>query len=316
MIHTPVLADEVLKMVAEIPKGPGLFMDGTFGRGGHAREVMKQRSDLKILAFDCDEEAISFGRNEFKEEVSNDKIEFIQSNFSDYASHIKDKKLHGILLDLGVSSPQLDEAQRGFSFYNEGPLDMRMDLSQEFSAKDIVNTWAESDLIELFKQYGEVRNPTRVVRCIVHDRKEKLFTTTTQLSGLIERVEGWRKKGHHPATNYFLALRLHVNQELTRIENIIPQMVLDLVDNGRILVITFHSLEDRIVKLAFKDLQKKNYGIPVNKKVIQASWEEKKKNPRARSAKLRVFQRQNVRLYDGQDLDRKDLDRQQEEPHE
>ncbi len=158
-----------------------------------------------------------------------------------------------ILLDLGVSSPQLDEAERGFSFYHDGPLDMRMNQQLPHTAADIVNTWPEVELIELFTELGEIRRPQRVVRAIVNDRKEKPFSTTRDLSGLIERVEGWQRKGHHPATRYFLGLRMAVNNELSGLESCLPELMRSLTPNGRLIIITFHSLEDRIVKYAFKE---------------------------------------------------------------
>jgi 16S rRNA (cytosine1402-N4)-methyltransferase len=194
-----------------------------------------------------------------------------------------------ILADLGVSSPQLDQAARGFSFYQEGPLDMRMDQSQGATAADIVNSWPEVELLDLFTRYGEVRSPRRVVRALVNDRKQTPFTTTSQLSGLIERVEGWRKKGQHPATRYFLALRMAVNNELSGLETSVPDLMRALSEKGRLIVITFHSLEDRIIKYAFREAPA--LGFPLFKKVVVPSEEEILQNPRARSAKLRVFQR-------------------------
>ena len=161
-------------------------------------------------------------------------------------------------------------------------------MRQELSAETIINSWPEEELVEVFKSYGEVRSPFRVVRAIVHDRQEKPFTTTKELSGLIERVDGWRKKGHHPATKYFLGLRLAVNRELEQLSESLPHMMEALNENGRLAVLTFHSLEDRIVKRIFKSSE---LGKPVNKKVIVATREEQQSNPRSRSAKLRVFQR-------------------------
>lgn len=193
-------------------------------------------------------------------------------------------------MDLGVSSPQLDDPERGFSFYHDGPLDMRMDPTQGTSAQEIVNTWTEVGLQRVFMELGEIPRPHRVVKAILQDRREKPFTTTSQLSQLIERVEGWRKKGRHPATQYFLALRLLVNEELDGLKESLPLLMEKaLRPGGRLLVITFHSLEDRIVKNIFKD--RKDLGVPVNKKVIVPSREEILENPRSRSAKLRVFSR-------------------------
>ena len=181
----------------------------------------------------------------------------------------------------------MDEAGRGFSFYQDGPLDMRMNQTRGEQAKDIVNEWSEQDLIELFQQKGEVRRPHKVVSAIIRQRKEEPFSTTGQLSQLIESCMGWRKKGHHPATQYFLALRMEVNQELEQVKECIPPLIECLEDQGRLMIITFHSLEDRIVKYALKD--QLHQGYLVNKKVVQPKWSEVQGNARARSAKLRVY---------------------------
>ena len=188
----------------------------------------------------------------------------------------------------------------------DGPLDMRMDRGQELTAERILATWTEAELNDVFKSYGEVRSPYRVVRALVHDRKTKPFVRTRQLAGLIERVEGWKKKGMHPATNYFMALRIAVNEELSGLEDFLIRIVGALSEGARAAVISFHSLEDRIVKTTFRTLQnpcscppefplcqcgKKSAGKVVNRKVIIPSDEEIKANPRSRSAKLRVFEK-------------------------
>lgn len=296
MKHIPVLLEDVLTQVNEISVRDQVFVDGTFGRGGHTREILRARPDFKVLGLDCDAEAIEFGQKEFANDINSGRLELIRMNFSDFknieaSDKFKNKKFAGFLLDLGVSSPQLDEGRRGFSFYHDGPLDMRMDQSQKFNAADIVNTWDEEGLNELFKNFGEVRRPYRVTQKILEARNERAFSTTGELALLIEKTEGWQKKGHHPATNYFLALRLEVNQELARVEKVLPILLDALLPQARLLVITFHSLEDRIVKVAMKNMEASGLGKIINKKVIQASWEQKKENPRARSAKLRVFER-------------------------
>lgn len=294
--HVPVLLEEVLQMARESAAVPRLILDGTFGRGGHTQALLKEFSQSQLLALDCDADAIAYGRDHFAEEIRQERIYLLHANFSDIEkiqnqlpSPFKNKKFDLILLDLGVSSPQLDTPERGFSFYHQGPLDMRMDHRQETTAADIVNTWSAEELAELFRELGEVNRPQRVVSAIVEKRREQPFATTVDLSRLIERVEGWSRKGHHPATRFFLALRLRVNRELERIEEIVPVLIQHLSEGGRLLIITFHSLEDRIVKNVFKSLQ--DQGRIVTKKVVQAQWQEKKGNPRARSAKLRVFER-------------------------
>ena len=299
MEHVPVLLQPILDMADGLPRSPQFYLDGTFGRGGHAQALFEKFSELRAIGLDQDEEAVKYGQEHFPEEIANQRLVLIRSNFN-RVHELKDEfeKFHGghgfdlILLDLGVSSPQLDRGDRGFSFYHDGPLDMRMDQREELTAGDIVNNWDSEELSELFRTLGEVRRPGRVVQAIVQDRKKQSFQTTRELASLIERIEGWRKKGHHPATQYFLALRLEVNKELDVIREVIPTMVELLSDGGRLMIITFHSLEDRIAKYALRELRDR--GFLVNKKVIQAEWSEAKKNPRARSAKLRVYQKGDV----------------------
>jgi 16S rRNA (cytosine1402-N4)-methyltransferase len=291
--HKPVFLSDVLN-IFKAKAGPvTTIFDGTFGRGGHTRAMMNEWPEAKVFAFDWDEDAIAFGHENFKEEIAAGRLTLIRSNYSDFAKVREQLPAAGfdlMLLDLGVSSPQLDRAERGFSFYHDGPLDMRMDRRQELTAATICNTWDEQDLARLFIEAGEVQKPFRVVNAIVQDRKaKKPWETTRELSSLIERIEGWHKKGSHPATRYFQALRLAVNEELTGLTKALPDLIKGLAENGLLAVITFHSLEDRIVKNLFKEhLQ---IGKLVNKKVIKPSDDEVSANPRARSAKLRAFER-------------------------
>lgn len=300
-LHVPVMLNEILENFApvaeerklisanETSQASGLrYLDGTFGRGGHFAAVLSKFSIREAVALDRDDDALAFGRERFASEVATSQVRFIKSNYCDF-SDLNLGLFDIILLDLGVSSPQLDVAERGFSFYHEGPLDMRMDQSQNLTAAEVVNTFSESELIEVFKELGEINNPFRVVRAIVHDRKEKQFSTTRELAGLIERVDGWRQKGFHPATRYFMALRLVVNNELGSVEKAMEPLMRGLAPGGRLAILTFHSLEDRIVKNIFRSMPE--LGEPVSKKVIHPSREEEKENPRARSAKLRVFRR-------------------------
>ncbi len=287
--HYPVLLQEVL--AAFYPyraKEDVLYFDGTFGRGGHYLALKEVIPQMKATVMDQDQHAIEYAKSRFQTEVQNGQLRVIHGNFSQFSEHnLKDFDM--MLLDLGVSSPQLDQAERGFSFYNDGPLDMRMNQQQGLTAEMIVNTASEEDLIRIFKDYGEVYRPTRVVRAIVHDRKTKAFQSTNQLAGLIERVDGWQVKGHHPATKYFMALRLAVNSELEVVADALPAMIKALKPRGRLAVISFHSLEDRIVKTIFRDSQ--DFGKSVYKKVIVPTQEECDRNSRSRSAKLRVFER-------------------------
>ncbi len=287
-MHKPVLLKEVLHFSGEIH--PHRILDGTFGRGGHTRELLKLSPTGEVTALDQDLDAITYGCDTFATDINAGRLRLLHGSFHDLKSAVgaEEGRYDVILLDLGVSSPQLDVAERGFSFYHDGPLDMRMNRSQTTTAADVVNDWPEVELLTIFKEYGEIRRPDRVVRAIVQDRKTQRFTTTRQLAGLIERVEGWKRKGHHPATTYFLALRMAVNNELEGLSQALPDLMRALRLGGRLLVITFHSLEDRIIKYAFKESE---LGFPLFKKVIVPTREEQAENPRARSAKLRIFQR-------------------------
>lgn len=284
-MHKPVLLNEIIELARGF--APRLILDGTFGRGGHARALLDALPDARLVALDQDEAAITHGRGAFAPEIAAGRVQLRHQSFHDLGP--MDAPVDLMLLDLGVSSPQLDEAARGFSFYNDGPLDMRMDQRRAVTAADIVNGWSEVELIELFRELGEVRRPQRVVRAVVSDRATEPFSSTRQLAGLIERVEGWRKKGYHPATQYFLALRMAVNDELSGLREALPGLMRALADDGRLMIITFHSLEDRIIKYAFREAT--DFGYPLFKKVIIPTEDELRENPRARSAKLRVFQR-------------------------
>lgn len=291
--HTPVLLREICDAFEPLIGRASLnYFDGTFGRGGHYQALLKMAPQLNATAFDQDVAAIEYAQKNFATQIEQNKLRILHTNFSQFPAWKKDHSdqlFDFMLLDLGVSSPQLDEAERGFSFYHDGPLDMRMNQTQEVTAEYIINTAKEEDLIRIFKDYGEVYSPFRVVRAICHDRKEKAFQSTLQLAGLIERVDGWRVKGRHPATQYFMALRLAVNAELDVISEAVPSMIQSLTMGGRIAVISFHSLEDRIIKNLFKD--HKELGYPIHKKVIIPTEDECEVNPRSRSAKLRVFER-------------------------
>lgn len=294
--HIPVFLDDVMQVFRAAEAPIHSAFDGTFGRGGHARAVMAAYPEARLLVFDWDEEAIRFGQASFASELAAGRLLLHRASYTQFkaerakAGTVWPNSFNLMLLDLGVSSPQLDQAERGFSFYHDGPLDMRMDQRGDVTAADIVNTWDEQDLAKLFIEYGEIQRPFRVVRAIVHDRQHKKpFSSTRELAAMIERVDGWHKKGSHPATRYFLALRLKVNEELTGLEEALPDLIDGLAEGGVLAVITFHSLEDRVVKNIFKDHL--HLGSLVNKKVIKPSDEEVARNPRARSAKLRAFKK-------------------------
>lgn len=280
--HIPVLANEVIEAFKVLSDKKNLaYFDGTFGRGGHYQLLKSQYDITKAFATDQDLQAIAYAQEHFPE------VHIYHENFSSFALR-NTEKFDIILCDLGVSSPQLDQGDRGFSFNKDGPLDMRMNQKQSMTAARVVNEFTEDDLFKVFRQYGEISNPARVIRAIVQDRKTKPFLTTLQLAELIERVDGWHKKGFHPATQYFMALRLVVNQELEVTSEGVSALMSQLTEGGRIAVISFHSLEDRIIKNLFKD---SDLGFLVSKKVIVPTEEECKNNPRARSAKLRIFQK-------------------------
>ncbi len=294
--HIPVLLNEVLETLSYVSKPPRRLLDGTFGRGGHCTALLRKYPELCAVGVDRDETAHAYAHEHYVEYLDNGRLTLWKGSYSKYISEHPDEKFDLILLDLGVSSPQLDAPERGFSFYGDGPLDMRMGQHQITTAADIINTWPEEQLHEIFMEYGEIRSPYRVVRAIVNDRKTVPYTSTQQLASLIERVEGWQKKGRHPATQFFMALRLVVNQELEDLKSGLPLLIAALNPGGVIAVISFHSLEDRIAKVIFKEHSE--LGGRLNKKVIVPSDAEEKANPRSRSAKLRGFQKDDPEYSD------------------
>ncbi len=309
--HIPVLGQEVLGVFkgeyrARLPRLnkykikfeetlfiPKTYFDGTFGRGGHLRLVQQEFPGIHITALDKDSEAVEYGKKNFSQQITQGVLQILQADFSDFYNLIDQKKIpleyDLMLLDLGVSSPQLDKNQRGFSFYQDGPLDMRMNQNQKLTAVDVINNYSEENLWQIFRDLGEIRSPERVVRKIIEMREQKILSTTMELSKLIEKVDGWKKKGHHPATLYFMALRMEVNGELDAIRQTVPLLIKHLSEGGRLVVISFHSLEDRLVKSLFQQNQDK--GCLLNRKAVVASEEEVNENPRSRSARLRAFQK-------------------------
>jgi 16S rRNA (cytosine1402-N4)-methyltransferase len=286
--HLPVLATEVIAAFQGQPKPPRRIFEGTFGRGGHTALLLKNFPAAQVVSFDKDRDAVIFAEKEFARDLGAGRFQIIHDDFRNFEKHDLGG-FDGALFDLGISSPQVDEAERGFSFMHDGPLDMRMNRSQEITARQVVNDFSEKELSDLFYHLGEVRHPNRVVRAIVHDRKEVPFETTRQLASLIERVDGRGRRGFHPATNYFMALRIYINGELDGLGEFLETVPKCLSRESRMVVISFHSLEDRIVKQTFRKMDKKT-GRIINKKVIVATDEELKTNPRARSAKLRIFE--------------------------
>ena len=289
--HSPVLLSEILAVAQK--REPKFFLDCTFGRGGHSKALLSQHPELRILALDWDEEAINYGEGL----AQASRIQFLQTNFyylpekfSSSPSLLSEwPAFDMILMDLGVSSPQLDQGERGFSFYKEGPLDMRMDQRGKVTAKDLVNGLSKKELVQIFREYGEVKHPFSVVQTIFEERKKKRITTTGDLARLIQKTARPGRPGRHPATPYFLALRIKVNGELEGLKRSLPSFLPFLNSNGYFIVISFHSLEDRIVKHLFREFVREGKGFLWNKKAVTPSTEERLFNIRSRSAKLRVF---------------------------
>ena len=303
--HVSVLLNESINLL-NIKKG-GIYFDLTLGGGGHTLEILKQGG--KVIGIDQDKEAINASRERLKD--FGDSLILVHDNFKNLktiAKSLQIDKVDGIIADLGVSSHQLDEAERGFSYMHDAPLDMRMDKRQDFSAFDVVNFYKEEDLYRIIKEYGEENWAKRIANFIVSERKNKKIETTLELVTIIKKAipKGARLDGPHPAKRTFQAIRIEVNGELEVLKNTIDDAVDLLNKGGKIGIITFHSLEDRIVKEEFKKLQKgcicpHNFPVCVcnikpklkiiTKKPIIADDKELDENHRARSAKLRVAKR-------------------------
>jgi 16S rRNA (cytosine1402-N4)-methyltransferase len=299
--HIPVMLGEAVEGLA-VREG-GRYLDGTFGRGGHARAVLSRLGpDGRLLLMDRDPQAIATAQAEF---ASDPRVSIRHANFSSMAEWDETAGcLDGILLDLGVSSPQLDEAARGFSFMADAPLDMRMDTTQGESAADFLAHASDREIADVLWAFGDERFSRKIARAIVEDRAETPITRTGQLAALIERVVGRREPGKHPATRSFQALRIHVNGELDALAHGLDAALSLLKVGGRLSVISFHSLEDRAVKLFIRDhsgrVQGSRRGPPVAAaparlaavgKAQFPSDAELAVNPRSRSAVLRVAEK-------------------------
>ena len=280
--HLSVLSRELITGLNILSKG--IYLDATAGGGGHSELILKREKDIKLVAIDRDETAIAVVKERLAEFYPQ-RLEFWQGNFADYKP--KDVLFAGIIADLGVSSPQLDIPERGFSFRHSAPLDMRMDRSNGITAAEIVNHWKEVSLADLIYEYGEERFSRRIAKAIVQKRP---FKTTTELAEAIaSTVPGKYRHGRiHPATRTFQALRIEVNQELKSLEKFIDRAPTWLKPGGQIGIISFHSLEDRIVKHRFRNSELLDV---ITKKPITAQRDEQRENPRSRSAKLRFAQR-------------------------
>ena len=301
-MHVPVLCEEIMEILKV--NNEGTYLDATFGWGGHTEAIFLRAPQAKVVAMDRDSETLKFAQQRFSK-ILNKNLFLMHGNFKDGVTDAFD----GILIDLGFSSLQIDDPERGFSFQKEGPLDMRMDRTQKLTAAAIVNSWSEEDLAALFKTYGEEPFSKKISFRICKKRSEKPIETTTELSNLISISIPRRFQSKiHPATKVFQALRIEVNQELTGLGEALEKMVLSLKPGGRLAVISFHSLEDRIVKQSFYRFErpctcpsdfphcvcgKVALGVRITHKPIVPSDLEIQKNPRSRSAKLRVFERKN-----------------------
>lgn len=309
--HISVLKNETIENLCIRPDG--IYVDGTMGGAGHSLEIGKRLNhEGHLIGIDQDEAAIQAGEERLA--ALSCKVDIVRSNYCNIKAVLDGlgvKKVDGIMLDLGVSSYQLDTAQRGFSYWEEAPLDMRMDQRNPLTAKQVVNEYSESELFHIIKNYGEDSFAKNIAKHIVMKRQEKEIETTTELAEIIKGAIPMkvRKMQGHPAKKTFQAIRIEVNRELTVLEDTIDTMIDLLNDGGRLCIITFHSLEDRIVKQLFRKAQdpctcpknfpmcvcgKQSKGKVITRKPILPSEEEIEQNARSRSAKLRVFEAKSI----------------------
>ena len=306
--HKSVLLEETIENLNIKPDG--IYVDGTLGGGGHSYHIAERLSSKgRLIGIDQDADAIAAATKRL--EPFSDRVTIVRNNYCNFEQVLKSlsiDKVDGIVLDLGVSSYQLDTAQRGFTYKVDAPLDMRMDQRQQLTAKDIVNTYSEFDLYRIIRDYGEDKFAKNIAKHIVAARKEKPLETTFELNEVIKAAipMKFRAVGGHPAKKTFQAIRIELNHELDVLENSIDTMIDHLNEDGRICIITFHSLEDRIVKTRFKNCENpctcpnefpvcvcgnKSKGKVITRKPIVPSQEELEFNKRAKSSKLRVFER-------------------------
>ena len=290
--HIPVLAEQVMDGLQVKPGGR--YLDATVGGGGHAEQVLRAEPSVELVALDQDLQALAAAKERLAK--FGGRVTFHHTNFSRFepGNLSEDLKFDGILADIGVSSTQLDQSQRGFSFRYEAPLDMRMDSTQDLTAQEIVNHWDEKTIADTIYEYGEERLSRRIARRIVEKRP---FSTTTELAGAIAGAYPAKARHGriHPATRTFQALRIAVNGELTVLETFLAKAPDWLNPGGRLAIISFHSLEDRIVKYAFRGDERLQI---VTKKPLVASREEVRENKRSRSAKLRVAEKKDLMVAD------------------
>jgi len=309
--HFPVLLEEVLDGL-NVRQG-GVYLDGTLGAGGHAEALLSRHPDIRLVGMDRDPAALALAGGRLAS--FGDRLLLVHNDFRFLDEALDEAGLDsvdGILLDLGVSSMQLDEADRGFSFTHDGPLDMRMDPEGEEPASALVNEMEPGELANLLYRYGEERRSRAIARAIARERDVAPIETTARLASIVAAVPGMgRMRNIHPATRTFQALRIAVNDELSAIEEAVPAGVERLAPGGRMAVISFHSLEDRIVKRGFRELQRPcrcpkempecrcglvSAGKVITRRPIIPTEEEAELNPRSRSAKLRIFEKAESRI--------------------
>jgi 16S rRNA (cytosine1402-N4)-methyltransferase len=304
--HTPVLIQESMGLLK--PRSGERYLDGTLGGGGHTEQILLRSSpDGRVLGLDWDEDAVRAARQRLSR--FGDRLTVLQANFQQakiILTNMNWSQVDGVVLDLGVSSHQFDAAERGFSFQSSAPLDMRMDRRQRLTAREIVNTFPEAEISRIITEYGEDPRARRIAAMITAERQDRAIETTTDLARIIGRVKGRRSRAHHPATQTFQALRIAVNRELDNLKEFLEHGYEILHPGGRMVIISFHSLEDRLVKTAFRKWSQKCLCPPramkcecgwsqkvqrLTRKPIIASAEEVRANPRARAAKLRAVVR-------------------------
>jgi len=303
--HRPVLLDEaVTALLGEVPKSKALYLDGTFGRGGHSSLILeKMASDSRLIACDKDPQAI-----EQAQKIADSRFKIEHSSFANMSSFVSEKSLDGILLDLGISSPQIDQAERGFSFRMDGPLDMRMNFQEGQSAQEWLATADEKTIAKVIKEYGEERFAVSIAKAIIASREQGIaIRTTRQLATLVASVVRSREYDQDPATRTFQAIRIFINQELHDLEEGLKMSLNLLQPGGRLVVISFHSLEDRLVKQFMQQNSKVDVprGFAIREsdlpksplKIIsrvKPSADEVSQNPRSRSAVMRVAEKVGV----------------------
>lgn len=292
-IHKPVMVEEILYFL-RLQSGMTV-VDATIGMGGHALEIAKRISPNGILiGIDRDEESLEIAKERLKEYSS--QCLFVGDNYCNIdkiLASLDIKHVDGVLLDLGLSSFQLENPERGFSFMNEGPLDMRMDRTSSISAFDLVNNLTQNEISAILWKFGQERFSNRIAKTIINYRNKSAINTTTQLANLVLKAQPYSNRYHriHPATRTFQALRIAVNQELESLDIFLKKIAKFMNKNGRISIISFHSLEDRIAKVNFRELAKTNKFELIVKKPLIPKDEETKNNPRSRSAKLRILEK-------------------------